>query len=102
MRTINWNLIRKLPADAAIVTGSPEYGCFRCAHIPAKRYNVEMLLAETGEGIVRRLLEPRKGLPSKWGQAHLIAGQLEDFRVPTCEESPLRPLDLENRQVWSW
>ena len=79
MRKINWTLIRTLPADAAIVTGGPEYGCFRCAHVPADRHHVEMLLAETGEGLVRRLLEPRKGQPSKYTHAHLIAGRLADF-----------------------
>ena len=56
MRTINWNLIRTLPADAAIVTGGPEYGCFRCAHVPAGRHHVEALFAEIGSGLYRKLL----------------------------------------------
>lgn len=79
MSKINWDLIRRLPAGATITTGGPEYGCFRCAHIPAERRRVEIMLAETGEWLVRRILEPRKGQPAKWGQAHPIGGRIEDF-----------------------
>ena len=88
LRKINWNLIRTLPADATIVTGGPEYGCFRVAHVPASRMHVESLFAETNEGLVRKPLEPRRGQPSKWGQARLISGRIEDFTTAAaCEVS---------------
>ena len=91
MRTINWNLIRTLPANAAIVTGGPEYGCFRCAHVPAGRHHVEALFAEIGSGLYRKLLEPRKGQPSKWGQAHPIGGKIEDFTEVRHAYDRLKP-----------
>ncbi len=53
----------------------------RAAHVPAGRHHVEALFAEIGSGLYRKLLEPRKGQPSKWGQAHPIGGRIEDFTI---------------------
>ena len=82
-RQINWTLIHKLPADGAIVNGSPELGCFRCAHVPATRIRVAMLLAETGDGLVRRLFQPGRGCPAKWGMPHLTLERIERYAVAT-------------------
>jgi hypothetical protein len=73
---INWNLIARLPADGIVYPGSPEYGAFRVTHRPADKMHVEQILAETGEGLHRRRMVPRKGKPHNWAQVELIGGRL--------------------------
>ena len=67
-KKINWNLIAHLPADGIVYLGSPEYGAFLVCHRPATKMHVEQLLAETGDGLNRRRMTPRKNKPHNWAQ----------------------------------
>jgi hypothetical protein len=82
MHRINWALIHKLPADGVIISGGPEYGCFRCAHVPGSKYRVAMLLAEVGNGLMRRLFHPGSGRPAYWGAPHLTPERIERYTMP--------------------
>lgn len=67
MVKINWNAIESLPAVEGIQT-EPESGV-TCAHLPATRFRVELLLALSGADCLRR-----RRVEGKWSRVDQLPG----------------------------